>query len=110
MGSHKARRFSMEVAAELRQVAIRQAQKLKAEERERLRRLHWRHCPACGMTMDAIFVREVEFLRCFHCGGSFLDHGKLERLAGQDPVDAWDTEPTAITNLEAWYDRRRGED
>ena len=56
---------------------------LADEERDRLRALHWMHCPKCGCELDEITFRGVKVDKCLACGGVFLDDGELEQLAGK---------------------------
>ena len=64
------------------------AEKLKAqmeeEELEKLKKLHWRHCAACGFEMHPVVFKGVTIDKCPHCGAIFLDPGELEQLAGQE--------------------------
>jgi hypothetical protein len=53
------------------------------DERDRLRRLHWMHCPKCGSELDEITFRGVKVDKCLAGGGVFLDDGELEQLAGK---------------------------
>lgn len=57
--------------------------RLDGNERERLKRLHWMHCPKCGGELDEITFRGVKVDKCFSCGGVYLDDGELEQLAGK---------------------------
>ena len=53
------------------------------DERERLRRLHWMHCPKCGSQLSEVQFRLVKVDKCFSCGGVYLDDGELEQLTGK---------------------------
>jgi len=61
----------------------RDQDELTAEERARLRALHWMRCPKCGLWLDEITFRGVKVDKCFGCGGVYLDDGELEQLAGK---------------------------
>ena len=37
-----------------------------------------------GHGLDTIKFRDVAIDKCFHCNGTWLDAGELERLAGHD--------------------------
>ncbi len=52
----------------------------KAEERKRLRDLHYMKCPKCGHDMKAEDVVGVEVDRCTFCEGLYLDAGELEQV------------------------------
>ena len=61
----------------------RDQDELTADERARLRALHWMRCPKCGLLLDEITFRGVKVDKCFGCGGVYLDDGELEQLAGK---------------------------
>jgi len=54
------------------------------EEREKLKALHWMHCPKCGGQLVEVAFRHVSIDRCGDCGGVFLDRGELEQLSGSE--------------------------
>ena len=54
------------------------------EKTNKLRDLHWMHCPKCGNELHDVTFRGVEIDRCVACNGVWLDDGELEKLAGQD--------------------------
>jgi hypothetical protein len=64
--------------------AQEKAQELADAEKEQLQKLHFMKCPKCGMDLEATTFRGVTIDKCFHCGGSFLDAGELEALAGHE--------------------------
>jgi Zn-finger nucleic acid-binding protein len=76
--------FAKEQAARLHALAVEKQAQLAEEEREALKKQHWMHCPKCGFTLDTVQFHGVAIDRCFHCGGTFLDAGELEQLAGKD--------------------------
>lgn len=68
-----------------KQAKLEAARKLEADEKERLKKLHWMHCPKCGQELSEIKFREVEVDACFGCGGMFFDKGEVEKaLETQD--------------------------
>lgn len=58
--------------------------KLTEEEKNRLRALHWMHCPKCGMELHPIPFKGVTLDKCFACHGVYLDDGELEKIAGHE--------------------------
>jgi len=52
-------------------------QKLAADEKKRLKELHYMQCPKCGMKL-------VEIDKCTECDGVWLDAGELEAVAKLD--------------------------
>lgn len=73
--------FAREEALKKQKLALEQAKKLLEKEKEDLRKAHYMHCPKCGFDLQTIVYRGVEIDRCFGCGGTWLDHGELEKLA-----------------------------
>ena len=76
--------FARENAEKLRKLSIEKARALQAEEREKLKQLHWMHCPKCGMELQEIQFRGVEIDRCFNCGVTVFDAGELEKIGVED--------------------------
>ncbi len=76
--------FARENAERLRKLAAEQKAALAKAEREALKKQHWMRCPKCGMEMQEIHFRGVDIDRCFACGGTYLDAGELEKLAGEE--------------------------
>jgi uncharacterized protein len=69
---------------QLRREAHRQRfAELDPKERAELRKLHFMHCPKCGVEIEEITFRGVRIDKCFGCGGVWLDDGELEELAGK---------------------------
>jgi len=52
----------------------------KAEERKRLKDLHFMKCPKCGHDMKEEVVNDVTLDRCVFCEGLYLDAGELEQV------------------------------
>lgn len=68
----------------LRRIAEAKREKLAHEEKERLKKLHWRRCAECGMELESIPFKGSMVHRCFNCNGVFLEHGTLEKLCGEE--------------------------
>jgi uncharacterized protein len=77
--------FAREEAARLARMALEKTRELEAEEREKMKRLHWMHCPKCGMELKRIEFKDIQIDRCFNCHGTWLDEGELEAVAGKEP-------------------------
>jgi len=58
--------------------------KLAADERQRLRELHFMHCPKCGLKMAEVHFRGMDVDVCFGCGGVFLDKGEIDIIASPE--------------------------
>jgi len=52
--------------------------KLKTEEKESLKELHYMRCPKCGMELIEIDYRDIKVDKCSECDGIWLDAGELE--------------------------------
>lgn len=64
----------------LKKLAEEKAAKLKQQELEDLKNLHWMRCPKDGMELVEIEHLGVRVDKCTHCGGIYLDAGELEQL------------------------------
>jgi len=59
--------------------------KRSQEQAETLRKAHWMKCPKCGNDLQTIkFKNDVDLDRCFHCHGTWLDAGELEKIAAHE--------------------------
>lgn len=76
--------FAREEIEKQHKLARELAAKRAAHEAEALRQAHWHKCPACGNDLQSIAYRAVTVLRCFHCHGTFLNGGDLEKLAAPE--------------------------
>jgi hypothetical protein len=63
-----------------KQWAQEQAKKMAAEEKERVKKLHWMKCPKCGMDLTTIDFQGVKIDQCPSCSGTFLDAGELQEI------------------------------
>ena len=76
--------FAKEEAERLHKLAAAKAHQLEDEQKERLKQLHFMKCPKCGFDLHTVAFKGLSIDRCFHCGGSWLDAGELETLAGKE--------------------------
>lgn len=76
--------FAKEEATRLHNQAMERARKMQEEERERLKALHFMHCPKCGFELTTVKFKGLAVDKCFHCNGTWLDAGELEALAGKE--------------------------
>lgn len=54
----------------------------QAEEKERVRKLHYMKCPKCyGDLNEESYKNKVNIDKCQQCGGVWFDCGELETLA-----------------------------
>ena len=73
--------FAKEDAEKKRRLAQEVTRQLAADERKRLRDLHFMHCPKCGLKMQEVRLRGMDVEVCFSCGGIFLDKGEIDVIA-----------------------------
>lgn len=57
---------------------------LAAEEKNRLKELHYMKCPKCGMDLIEIDYKTVRMDKCPGCEGVWLDLGELDSLTKMD--------------------------
>ena len=55
--------------------------KLEVAEKEGLKKLHFMHCPKCGMKLIEISYKDILIDKCSSCDGVWLDAGELEAIA-----------------------------
>src|SRR5882762_6437084 len=72
--------FARQEMERRKQRAAEQGAKMAAEEKERLRKLHWMKCPKCGMDLTTIDFQGVKIDQCPSCNGTFLDAGELQEI------------------------------
>ena len=73
--------FTREDAEAKRRLALELNRQMAQEERERLRALHFMHCPKCGMQMHEVKLKGLDVDLCFACGGVFLDRSEVDVIA-----------------------------
>ena len=66
-------------------------ERMEAEEKEKLKGLHFMHCPKCGMQLVEIDYNGVAVDKCSGCEGVWLDAGELEQVAKMEKktLDKW---------------------
>jgi len=76
--------FAREEAIKLKKLVLKQRADMSAEDKRKLKDLHWMRCPKCGMEMKTIQINEVDIDKCFACGGLFFDDGELEKVTRRE--------------------------
>lgn len=71
--------FARQEAERRRNITESQA-RLKTDEGERNRALHFMRCPKCGMPLEEVVFGDVRVDKCLGCEGIWLDKGELEIL------------------------------
>lgn len=51
-----------------------------AEEKKRLKELHYMRCPKCGMELIEVPYKNLKIDKCSSCSGIWLDAGELEKI------------------------------
>lgn len=59
---------------------VKRAAEKAVEEKQRLKQLHFMHCPKCGTELHAENLEGVAVDICPGCRGIFLDDGELAKL------------------------------
>ena len=57
------------------------AAKMAADEKKRLKELHFMRCPKCGMELIEIDYKGIDVDKCSSCEGIWLDAGELEAIS-----------------------------
>lgn len=73
--------FARQQFEKKRKQAEAQELKLKDEEKKTLQKLHFMHCPKCGMDLIEIPYKDLKIDKCSSCAGIWLDAGELEAIA-----------------------------
>lgn len=54
---------------------------MPVEVKEKLKELHYMHCPKCGMNLIEIDYKGLAIDKCSSCDGVWLDAGELEAVS-----------------------------
>ncbi len=65
--------------------------KMEAEEKKKVKELHYMHCPKCGMNLIEIDYKGIAVDKCSSCEGIWLDAGELEAISDLEKgkLDKW---------------------
>lgn len=63
-----------------RKIKAKKLAEMAEEEKNKLKELHYMHCPKCGNEMIVIEYEGIELDKCSDCGGIYFDNGELEEL------------------------------
>ena len=81
--------FARQEYEKLRALAEKKKAEMADEDAEKLKELHWMHCPKCGHGLLTVALHGVEVDQCPHCNGLWLDAGELEQVterSGDSPL------------------------
>ena len=73
--------FAREDAEAKRRLAFEVKRQMAEEERQRLKALHFMHCPNCGLAMHQVKLKGLDVALCFACGGAFLKEEEIKFIA-----------------------------
>lgn len=76
--------FARRDAAKLAKLRANKLAETIGHKLEDLKELHFHKCGHCGCPMETEPFRGVEIEVCGGCGSVLLDHGELQKLAGND--------------------------
>lgn len=74
--------FAREEIIKKKKMSAEVLSRYRDEERQRLKDIHFMHCPKCGMEMHEMAYKGVLIDKCYACGAIALDDGELEKLGG----------------------------
>jgi len=62
-------------------------------EKDRMKEMHYMHCPKCGQNLIEIDYKGIAVDKCSNCDGVWLDAGELEQVAHLEKgkLDKWFT-------------------
>lgn len=92
--------FLREEMERLRKLREEHRQKLEVQEREKLKALHWMHCPKCGVEMATTSMHQVEVELCPGCGGIYLDAGELDKVLEEKTRGGF---ASALSSFRRWW-------
>ena len=81
---HEEEFFARQEFERMKDVEEQRVRKIKADEMESLKELHFMRCPKCGMQLVEIDYRTIKIDRCTSCDGVWLDAGELEQISRLD--------------------------
>ncbi len=67
--------------ARMKKIEEEKHNRLAAEEKKRLKKLHFMKCPKCGMELIELAYKGIEVDKCSECEGIWLDAGELESVS-----------------------------
>ena len=73
--------FAREDALKKQKLALERQKELADSLKAEMKKLHFMHCPKCGMELHPLQFRGFDVDKCFGCNGTWLDAGELEKLA-----------------------------
>jgi hypothetical protein len=83
--------FAREEFERKKRIQAEERAKMEAKEKENLKKLHYMHCPKCGMNLIEIDYKGIAVDKCSGCDGVWLDAGELEAISllEKNKLDIW---------------------
>lgn len=78
---HEEEFFARQEFERVKKIEEQRSHQIEAEEKQRLKELHYMRCPKCGMQLVEIDYRGIKIDRCASCDGVWLDAGELEAVS-----------------------------
>ena len=72
--------FQRQELERLKKQRAEAALEIQEEEKNKLKELHYLHCPKCGMEMAEVEFQDVMIDACFSCGGLYFDKGEIDKI------------------------------
>jgi uncharacterized protein len=73
--------FARQELERKKKVEEEKLKQLAAEEKQRLKELHYMRCPKCGMELTEVEFKDIHIDKCLNCEGIWLDAGELEAVS-----------------------------
>lgn len=70
--------YTRQVFEKLKNIEGKNRKELTAEEKHKIRELHFMKCPKCGMNLVEIDYEHLKVDKCTACEGIWLDAGEFE--------------------------------
>lgn len=81
--------FAREDRERIEQLKEERRKREELEGREKLKALHWMHCPKCGQELVEVEHQGLLIDRCNGCNGVWFDAGEVEALVRKSSVFGW---------------------
>ena len=86
--------FARQEVERRRQREAGKQKEMEASEKQRMKELHFMHCPKCGMQLMEVDYKNLKIDECKACKGIWLDHKELDAV-----VALAQTEKTALSKF-----------
>jgi hypothetical protein len=77
--------FARQEFKRLKALALEKEAAMAADQRARVKELHFMCCPKCGHSMVEVELEGVKVDKCTCCNGIYFDDGELEQILEHQP-------------------------